>query len=57
MHADNVGQSVGGFPAAPPRLATGGAGLLGFRRVDTVEPDAGAADSDGVAVDDLGDAD
>src|SRR5262249_50404309 len=43
---------------ARPRLAAGiGAGLIRFRRVDALEPNAPAGDIDGVAVDHVGPAD
>ena len=54
MLADDADQGGGCLLAAAPLLADSGASLLGFGRINAMEPDAGVAYADGVAVDDAG---
>ena len=56
MLTDYIGQCVGRLPTTAPLFAASITGLLSLRRVDTVKPDAGVADPDGIAVNDFGDA-
>ena len=56
MLADDICQSICCLPTTTPFFAVSFTSLLGLRRINPMKADASAADPDGVAIGDLGDA-